>query len=149
MVSGSPIGSTPFGMGTPAAAPLPPTQGPALSRYLDPGSGDFFIDETVGQFASMPSLRQRVLLIMNTELGSSTAIPTLGIPRPRKIDQTYINTTRAAIRRAFVQLTDIERVMQIQDIKVEKQAVGRIQVTLVYRDLTIMVPGFQIVTSTI
>lgn len=149
MVSGSPIGSTPFGMGMPVAAPLPATQGPALSRYIDPGTGDFVINADVGQLASMPSLRQRVLLIMSTALGSSSAMPTLGIPRPRKIDQAYVNTTRAAIRRAFVNLTDIERVMQIQDIAVEKQTTGRIQITLVYRDLTIMMPGFQTVTSTI
>lgn len=149
MVSGAPIGSTPFGFGTPVAAPLPPTQGPALSRYIDPGSGDFYIDPFVGQFGSMPSLRQRVLLIMNTELGSSTAMPTLGVPRPKKIDQSYVATTRAAIRSACYRLTDVERVMQILDIVIDKKPGGRIAVTLVYRDLTIAQPGFQTVTSVI
>lgn len=149
MVSGSPIGSTPFGMGTPVAAPLPATQGPALARYIDPGTGDFVIDADVGQFASMPTLRQRVLLVMNTVLGSSTAMPDLGIPRPRKIDESYVAATRAAVRRAFYRLTDVERVMRIESIEVERTAVGRVQLTLVYRDVTVRSPTSQTVTSTV
>ena len=149
MVSGAPLGSTPFGFGTPVAAPLPATQGPALSRYINPGSGDYEIDATVGQFASMPALRQRVLLIMNTEVGSALAMPQLGIPRPKKIDQSYVAATRAAVRKAFYRLTDVERVMRIQDIIIGKQSSGRIGLTLVYRDLSVLKPGFQVVTSTI
>lgn len=148
MVSGAPIGSTPFGFGTPVAAPLPPTQGPALSRFIDSYTGDYYIDPKVGQFGSMPSLRQRVLLIVNTEIGSSTALPDLGIVRPRKIDESYVASTRAAIRRACYRLTDIERIMKIQDILVDKQTGGRIAVTLIYSDLTGQT-GLQIVTSVI
>jgi len=149
MVSGSPIGSTPFGMGTPVAAPLPATQGPALARYIDPGTGDFVIDADVGQFASMPMLRQRVLLVLNTVLGSSTAMPELGVPRPRKIDESYVAATKAAVRRAFYRLTDIERVMLIEDIQVERASTGRVSLTLVYRDLTVLSPTSQIATSTV
>lgn len=149
MVSGSPVGSTPFGMSTPLAAPLPATQGPALSRYIDPGTGDYVIDDSVGQFGSMPSLRQRVLLIMTTAFGSSTAMPELGIVRPRKIDESYVAATRAAVRRAFYRLTDIERIMRIENILVDKQTGGRIALTLVYRDLSILTPTTQTVTSTI
>lgn len=148
MVSGSPVGSTPFGMSTPIAAPAAATQGPALSRYIDPGSGDYVIDASIGQFGSMPSLRQRVLLVMNTELGSALAVPDLGIPRPKKIDETYIATTRAAVRRAFYRLTDVERAMRIQSIDIEKRTNGRVQVTLVYRDLTTNAAGFQSVSRT-
>lgn len=136
-------------MSTPIGAPPAATQGPALSRYIDPGTGDFLIDDSVGQLAAMPSLRQRVLLIMNTQLGSSTALPQLGVPRPRKIDETYIVSTRAAIRKAFYRLTDIERIMRIEDILIDKRPGGRIQVTLVYRDLTLLSPGSQTVTSVI
>ena len=149
MVSGAPIGSSPFGFGTPVAAPLPATQGPALSRYINPGSGDYEIDATVGQFASMPALRQRVLLIMSTEIGSCLAMPQLGISRPRKIDQSYVASTRAAVRKAFYRLTDVERVMRIQDILVEKLTNGRVGLTLVYHDLAATKPGFQVVTSNI
>lgn len=148
MVSGSPVGSTPFGFATPVAAPLPATQGPALSRYIDPGSGDFLIDDQVGQFAYMPSLRQRVLLIMNTQIRSSTAMPDLGIPRPKKIDEAYITNTRNALIRAFYRLTNVERVMRIEDLLIEKTNTGRVSVTVVYTDLTQGNPGQQ-VTSTI
>jgi hypothetical protein len=135
-------------MATPVAAPAPATQGPALSRYIDPGSGDFMIDDSVGQFASMPSLRQRVLLVMNTELGSALAVPDLGIPRPKKIDETYIATTRAAVRRAFYRMTDVERIMRIESIDIERRSSGRVQVTLVYRDLSVISPTSQRVTRT-
>ena len=148
MVSGAPIGSTPFGFGTPVAAPLPPTQGPALSRYIDPGSGEFYIDPFVGQFGAMPSVRQRVLLVLNTEFGSSTALPELGIQRPKKIDENFNTAMKAAVQKAFYTLTDIERVMQIQDILINKQSSGRVAITVVYRDLSILTPGFQYVTST-
>jgi len=148
MVSGSPVGSTPFGMSTPVAAPEAATQGPALSRYIDPGSGDYVIDASVGQFGSMPSLRQRVLLVMNTELGSALAVPDLGIPRPKKIDETYIAATRAAVRRAFYRLTDIEKLMRIESIDIEKRTSGRVQVTLVYRDLTMLSSTAQRATRT-
>jgi len=39
--------------------------------------------------------------------------------------------------------------MRIQDIIIEKQSSGRVGLTLVYRDLTVRTPGFQVVTSTI
>lgn len=147
MVSGSPVGSTPFGYATPVAAPLPATQGPALSRFIDSGTGDYVIDDQVGQLASMPSLRQRVLLIMNTEFGSSTSLPNLGVRRPAKIDESYIRTTQNALYEAFYRLTNVERIMQIQDIIVEKRSGGRVAIVLVYRDLTSPIPGEQTVTT--
>lgn len=149
MVSGSPVGSTPFGYATPVAAPLAATQGPALSRYIDPGTGDYLIDEQIGQFASMPSLRQRVLLIINTEFGSSSALPTLGVRRPAKIDESFVRTTQSAIYEAFYRLTNVERIMRIEDVIVEKHSSGRIAITLVYTDLTVFSPGQQTVTTII
>lgn len=146
MVSGSPVGSTPFGMSTPVAAPAAATQGPALSRYINPGSGDYEIDDTVGQFASMPSLRQRVLLVLNTDFGTSTALPELGINRPKKITEAFVAQTLAAVRRAFYRLTDVERVMRIEDVQIVKQTTGRVQITVVYRDLTVASPGPQTAT---
>src|SRR5690606_11904689 len=109
-VSGSAVGSTPFGYATPASAPDPPMKGPALSRYINPGSGDYEIDNVAGQFADMPSIRQRVLLIAKTELGSSTALPGLGIQRIRKLDEAAEARIRAAVLAAFHRLTTIEQV---------------------------------------
>lgn len=138
MVSGSPFGSTPFGLATPVAAPLPATKGPALSRYINSDTGDFELDTSTGQMRAMPALRQRVLLIAKTTWGSSAALPTLGIRRPPKMDQTFESRMRAEVRRAYRQLTDIERVMIIEGIEIQRApgAHGRAAVTLIYRDLT-------------
>lgn len=148
MVSGSPVGSTPFGLGTPVAAPEPSTAGPALSRYINPGSGEYEIDAAVGQFAKMPSIRQRVLLIAKTEFGSSTALPNLGIKRPAKIDEAFEAKFRGEIRRAFKRLTDVERVIQIVDIQIEKVSMGRIAWTMSWVDLTILNPSDRAQTYT-
>ena len=149
MVSGSPVGSTPFAMAAPVAAPAAATQGPALSRYINPCSGDYQIDSYVGQLAGMPTLRQRVLLILNTEYGSSSALPTLGIRRPAKITESFVAETRAAIRQAFYRLTDVERIMQIDNIFIIKQSGGRVEITIEYRDLTVLSPTPQLATRTI
>jgi len=148
MVSGSPVGSTPFGMATPVAAPSAATQGPALSRYINSGSGDYEINAYVGQFAEMPTLRQRVLLILNTEFGSSSALPTLGIRRPAKITESFVAETTAAVRRAFYLLTDVERVMLILDIYIQKQSSGRVAIVVEYQDLTVDNPSPQTATRT-
>lgn len=141
MVSGSPVGSTPFGLSTPVAAPEPSTAGPALSRYINPGSGEYELDVATGQFAFMPSVRQRVLLIGKTELGSSTALPELGIRRPKKIDESFRVKIEAEIRRAFKRLTDVERVIQITSIDVEKISMGRVGWTMNWIDLTAIDPN--------
>ena len=148
MVSGSPVGSTPFGMATPVAAPPAATQGPALSRYINPGSGDYEINEYVGQFADMPTLRQRVLLVLNTEFGSSSALPALGINRPKKITESFVAETTAAVRRAFYLLTDVERVMLILGIDIRKLYSGRVSIVVEYQDLTANNPSPQTVTRT-
>lgn len=140
MVSGSPVGSAPFGLSTPVAAPEPATKGPALSRYIDPGSGEYVIDSTVGQFADMPSTRQRVLLIAKTELGSSTALPSLGIKRPAKLDSAIVARMKAEIRRAFHRLTTIERIISIKSIEVTKLSSGRLAWTMEWIDLTALDP---------
>jgi len=141
MWSGASIGSTPFGFGTPVAAPEPATKGPALSRYINPGSGEYEIDPIAGQFADMPSIRQRVLLIAKTELGSSTALPDLGIRRPKKIDQAIEARMRAEILRAFNRLTTIERVIEIKSIEIVKLSSGRLAWTMEWIDLTTFDPA--------
>jgi len=134
--SGSPIGSTPFGLAAPVAAPLPATDGPALSRYINPGSGDYEIDTAKGQLRRMPITRQRVLLIAHTEFGSSTARRNLGIQRPAKMDEAFDVRIRSAVRRAFRQLTDVERAITIDQIGV-KASGGRAAVLIEYADHTL------------
>lgn len=135
--SGSPIGSTPFGLGTPVAAPLPATDGPALSRFIDAGSGDYEIDTSKGQFRRMPVTRQRVLLIAQTEFGSSTALRQLGIRRPKKMDQAFVQRMRAEVRRAYRQLAEVEGAITIDRIEVTKTNSGRAAILMEYTDHTL------------
>jgi phage baseplate assembly protein W len=135
--SGSPVGSTPFGTSTPVNAPDPPTAGPALARYINPGTGDYELDTDVGQLASMPAVRQRMMLIGLTEHGSSATLPDLGIIVPKKIDEAFENKLRVAIMRAYRQLTDKERSVRIDGISIEDSGVmGRRTITISYTDLT-------------
>jgi phage baseplate assembly protein W len=135
--SGSPIGSTPFGTATPVAAPLPPTDGPALARYINPGSRDYALNGTNGQLASMPAIRQRMLLALFTEKGSSSALPWLGVSMPKKIGTSFERLVHSAVRLACAQLTDIEKVVRIDGIQILDEGVqGRRYILVSYTDLT-------------
>jgi phage baseplate assembly protein W len=138
--SGAPIGSTPFGFGTPASAPIAPTEPPVLSRFINSGSGDFEFNADNGQFKFMPITRQRVLLVALTERGSSSARPALGIPRPKKIDTTIETRMRTAVNIAYQQLTSIEREIRIDAVRVERTSLGRVEVEIDYQDLSALDP---------
>jgi hypothetical protein len=134
MTPGIPFAITPFGFGTPATAPPAADKVAALSRYINPGSGDYEIDGTHGQMKSMPTTRQRVLLIALTPHGSSTADRTLGIRWPRRMDQTFEAGARAAVRVAFAQLTTTERLIRIDNIEIERLSSGRARALISYVD---------------
>ena len=137
MWSGSAIGSTPFGLSTPVAAPEPSEDGPALSRFIDVGAGDYAIDTTKGRFARMPVTRQRVLLVAHTVFGSSTARQQLGIRRPQKMDESFVRRMRAEVRRAYRQLAEVEGAITIERIDVSKTNSGRAAVLMEYTDHTL------------
>ena len=129
------FGSGPYGLGTPATQADPPS-GPAGCRYLNPASKDYEQDSTTGQLAQMPPLRQRVLLAVMTDIGSSTALAQLGRLRPRKIGPSFQAELSASIRAACRQMTEVERVMRIDAVTVELGASGRYRPTLSYTDVT-------------
>lgn len=100
----SPIGSTPFGVGSPSSATVPPTVSASESTalYLDPSTGDYAIDPASGDLALMPRVRHQVVVALTTTRGSRTNAPTEGIDLPRKIGpsfgQRYRNSVRDALR---------------------------------------------------
>jgi hypothetical protein len=124
----------PFGPGTPLVAAAPPT-GTAGVRYLNPATRDYQQDGATGQLAQMPSLRQRVLLSLMTVLGSSSALPLLGIRIPRKQGPQFESEITAEIRFSLRQLTDVEQIARLDGVKVERGAGGRARVTVSYTDL--------------
>jgi len=131
----SPYGfGTPYGLGTPVTAEAPP-DGPAGSRYLNPASRDYEQGPD-GQLAQMPPVRQRVLIALLTIQGSSTALPQLGVRAPARMGTTFENEMRAAVRTALAQLIDVEKLIRIDAIKVERGNSGRARVTVSYTNLT-------------
>ncbi len=129
-----PAGLGPFGLGTPAQGAEPPS-GPAGSRYLNPITRDYQVDEETGQFAQMPAVRQRVLIIVLT-LKNSSAVKGLGVRLPPRMDETFESAVKAEITLALRQLTDVERVARLEDVKVDRGRSGRARITVVYTDLT-------------
>lgn len=131
----SAFGTFAFGVGVPAAltaTPLPE----AGSRFINPRTRDFEVDSNTEQLAQMPKTRQRVLLAVTTVRSSSTAIPGMGLAMPDRIGGAFETQTRFAYRSALAHLTREESpVIQIDDIKVEVYAVGKVLVTISYTDL--------------
>lgn len=84
----------------------------------------------------MPAIRQRVLLSVMTVVGSSTANPTFGIRAPRKMGPQFEAQMRTSILAAVRQMTDIEKVLRIDAVNVERGAAGRARTTIVFTDLT-------------
>lgn len=128
-----PFGTGPFGFGSIAEAAIVP-EPVAGSRFIDPVTRDYVFDSATGHLGQMPPLRQRVLLTLMTQLGSS-AVPGFGVRLPPKIDRTFVSSSTAMVRSALRQLTDVERIMRIDDITVDTGG-SRAAITVSYTDLT-------------
>lgn len=124
-------GTSPFGLGTPVTASVPP-DGPAGCRFLDPHTGDYAQDDDTRQLKQMPRVRQQVLLALKTEYGSSTADPTFGIKRPKKMGDSFESEMKDAVRSALRHLTDVQKVIRLDNIIVLKGSGGRSKTTVVY-----------------
>ncbi len=129
-------GLGPFGIGTPDAPAAIPAPG-AGSRYINPASRDYQQDASTRQLAQMPGVRQRVLLALTTLLGSSTAVRDFGTRRRSKMGTTYDAEVRADVTSALRQLVEVEKIVVLESISVQRGGGGRSLITVSYRDLTI------------
>jgi len=132
--TGAPLG-TPLGAGIPISASIPATD-TALSRYIDPNTGEYAIDSTTGVYQTMPSTRQRVMLALITELGSVSIDREFGYLRPRKIGARFEQQVKDSVRSALLQLTDIEKIVRIDNITIDRTGQSRAEVTVKYTDLS-------------
>jgi phage baseplate assembly protein W len=132
----SAYGLSPFGYGTPTAAGIVPTAGAAGVRWLNSGSRDFEQDPDTLQLKQMPALRQRVLLKLLTTKGSVKINPGFGVGLPRKMGTGFEREMADAVKVAFEQETQIEKVMRLDAVEVVKLSSGRAQITVSYTDLT-------------
>jgi len=126
-----PLGSSPYGIGSPAGAPVP---GGAVnrntstglqngSRLIDPATHQYVFD-AYGRTVGMPSTRQRVLLAVNTARGSS-AQGDLGhlLGTIQEIGPSFVNQVTDALNVALQPLID-EGAIRLLGIQVQ-QADGR------------------------
>jgi hypothetical protein len=128
-----PMGTSPFGLGTPAAAAVPP-DGPAGSRYLNPITRDYEVDSSTGQFKQMPGTRQRVLIALLT-VRNSSGIPGFGVRAPVRMGDSFEAEMQNAVRQALRHMSEIEKSIRIDDIKVERGLGGRSRTTVSFTDL--------------
>jgi phage baseplate assembly protein W len=132
----SPVGSNPFGYGTPVTNAAPPL-GTVGSRYIDPLTRDYAVDDSTGQMKQMPSLRQRVYLTVMTVKGSSSSLPNFGLSVPGKLDQSAERRISNAILSALNQLIVVEKILAVNSIAVERYPLGRVRVNVSWTDLTV------------
>ena len=128
-----PVGSTPFGAGTPVEATAPPTAIPELANFLDPRTGDYVV-QADGSYQRMPVVRHRVLMLVKTELGSAAPEPDIGLRLPQKMDQSFEQRARQAVTRALAPISSED--MHIDGIPVERSGMGRADITIEFTDLT-------------
>lgn len=129
-----PIGSTPFGSGTPDEAQPPPSGVPDLANFLDPSTGDYVVLDD-GSYARMPLVRHRVLMCVKTVLGSAAHEPNVGLRLPKRMDQSFKQRARDAV---LASLAIIGSDIRVDDVIVltDANSTGKADITIVFTDLT-------------
>ncbi len=134
-LGGSPIGSTPFGAGTPLEAVVPPDAPMQGARFINVDTKDYQTGDD-GEYQAMPTVRQRALLALSTTLGSAASLLEHGIRLPDRIDERYPQRSSQAIRRALDFMVKAGE-MRIDAITLlDTRVTGRTEHQISYTDLT-------------
>ena len=131
----TPLGTSPFGLGTPLALP-PETTGTWGIRWLNPITRNFEIDPATNQYKQMPEMRQRVYLALAETFGSSTVRPKDGLKLPDKMGDGFERLMEAQVRMALDYLVNVERAIDIDLILVEKVNSQRAHTIVQWTDRT-------------
>lgn len=137
-----PFGSAPYGLGTPAtAAPIegaifadPVTGETHGGRLIDPKTKDYVYKD--GRAVGMGNVKQRVLLAVSTEKGSS-AMRELGhtLKRIERISANILYEVRAILLAAVRHIV-AEGLMEVVNITVQKGGTGQVFARMQWRDLS-------------
>jgi len=131
----SPFGTSVMGIGAPADPSTIPDGTTSVSRYVGPVSGDYEVNPAGGQLRQMSGVLQRVVLTIRTELGSVLAATKFGRRFPRKQTSSLEAEVAGELRRVLRPLTDVERVMVIESIGVQRGDGGRVGIDLRFTNL--------------
>jgi hypothetical protein len=119
-----PLGSTPYGLGTPASAPIPggavlrnpATNASTGSRRIDPKTGDYVLDDS-GRILGMSDTQQLVFMAVLTVRGSSAMatlghrlddIETMGSSFEREVEATYQEALADLVARRLIEIVAID-----------------------------------------
>ncbi len=128
----SSIGSTPFGFGTPVEAPEPADLSDR-ARFVDPATKSYSLASD-GEYQRMPLVRQKVILALTTNKGSSSVLPEFGLKLERKIDDSFVQRQEQNVRDALAHIPVNE--MTLTGVLVELvPPTGRSRITVSYNDL--------------
>lgn len=128
------FGLGPFGLETPDDPPDPVT-GTAGSRFINPTTGDYEVDSVTGQLKQMPRTRQRVLLALITLRRTASTAPGFGSKLPRKMGTAFEMESRQAVLYALKHLIEVEKVIRIESLVIERGLGSRARITISYTDL--------------
>lgn len=130
-----PLGAMPLGVSFSSATDAPPAAS-TMRRWIDTATGNYVLNSETSAFEQMPAIRQRVILALGTERGSSTSNPTLGRRRPQIIGSRFEDEEKQFVRTALRQMTDVEGVIRIDRITVERGAIpNRWRTTVGYTEI--------------
>lgn len=138
-----PAGTSPYGLGTPAVAPVPGgvvlrnelTGRSEGGRYIDPITKDYTFDDH-GRLLGMPNVRQMVQLALSTTRGTS-AVKDLG-NELSKVDRITANVERRVrdiCTLATRHLIDA-RLIEVVSVTTERAKATALRIRFKYRDLT-------------
>ena len=134
-LGGAPLGSTPFGAGTPVEVSAPPDAPLQEARFLNVDTKDYET-RSDGEYKGMPSVRQRMVMALGTTLGSSAVLQENGLRLPSRIDERFPQGAEQAIRRAVDFMVSAGEVRVDSILLVESQVTGRTEHLVSYTDLT-------------
>jgi hypothetical protein len=125
------LGTAPLGLSEEVVTETVSTQSGV--RYLDPVTRDYAIRD--GELLLASPARQRVIILLVTELRTSLAVK--GIKFPAKHDETTERTVRAEVHRTLQPLVD-EGAIALQEVTVRREAsgvIGRLGIRVSFIDL--------------
>lgn len=128
---GSPFAVYPFGSGTPATSLATPTVPELTAPYIDTRTRDY-VQQSDGELARMPRVRQQMLIALTTLLGTMSANQKFGITLPKKIDTNFTRRMSIQVRGACKHVVDA----RITAVTTEISGMGSVITTVSYTDLT-------------
>lgn len=130
------FGLGPFGLGSPAEPPSPPT-GSVGSKWINSSTRNYEIDPGTKNLKQMPGVRQMVLLAINTVQLSAASVPRFGTRVPNKMGSTFEAECKNATRTALRHMTNLDDpLIKINFINVTKGRNSRAEIMVDYTDLT-------------